>query len=99
MFDVTKINYSSNDLLIFTVNDDLYDVDDFKELFDNIKKDAEANGVKIMLIPTDLVDKIIHIDKYDIHCDSATSTSLLLNKPYNPIDYPQAYYNGTENNL
>ena len=46
MFDVTKINYSFNDLLIFTINDDLYDTDEFKDLFDNIKKGAEASGVK-----------------------------------------------------
>ena len=86
MFDVTKISYTPGDILIFAVDIDTYDSEDLQTIRSNIIK--EAPDVKVVFIPDDLVEEIIHIKK-----DSPLYVSGLTTTTTNVYDhnYPQPY--------
>lgn len=86
MFDVTKISYTPGDILIFAVDIDTYDSEDLQTIRSNIIK--EAPEVKVVFVPDDLVEEIIHIKK-----DSPLYVSGLTTTTTNVYDhnYPQPY--------
>lgn len=86
MYDVTKISYTPGDILIFAVDIDTYDSEDLQTIRSNIIK--EAPDVKVVFIPDDLVEEIIHIKK-----DSPLYVSGLTTTTTNVYDhnYPQPY--------
>ena len=86
MFDVTKFSYTPGDILIFAVDIDTYDSEDLQTIRSNIIK--EAPDVKVVFIPDDLVEEIIHIKK-----DSPLYVSGLTTTTTNVYDhnYPQPY--------
>ena len=86
MYDVTKISYTPGDILIFAVDIDTYDSEDLQTIRSNIIK--EAPEVKVVFVPDDLVEEIIHIKK-----DSPLYVSGLTTTTTNVYDhnYPQPY--------
>ena len=86
MFDVTKISYTPGDILIFAVDMDCYDVEECQHIYDAILK--QAPDVKVVFIPDDLVEDIIHIQKNSpLYYDLATTT---ISTGY-PSNIPQPY--------
>lgn len=61
MYDVTRISYTPGDVLILAVDMDMYDAEDCEKMFDDIRK--QAGDVKIVFVPDDLVEEIIHVQK------------------------------------
>lgn len=86
MYDVTKISYTPGDILIFAVDMDMYDCEECNAIYDAIHK--EAPDVKVVFVPDDLVEEIIHIKK-----DSPLYVGGLTTTTTNVYDhnYPQPY--------
>lgn len=73
MYDVTKITYTPGDILIFAVDMDCYDVEECQHVYDAIQK--QAPDVKVVFIPDDMVEEIIHVQKNSpLYYDLATTT-------------------------
>ena len=83
MFDVTKISYAPEDILIFAVNVDTYNVEECENIFKSLKK--QAPDVEIIFIPDDFIDKILVLNKQLLAYDTNTLTIT------NPSAYPNAY--------
>ena len=72
MFDVTKISYAPEDILIFGVNVDTYNVEECENIFKSLKK--QAPDVEIIFIPDDFIDKILVLNKQFLAYDTNTLT-------------------------
>ena len=86
MYDVTKISYTPGDILIFAVDMDCYDVEECQHIYDAIMK--QAPDVKVVFIPDDLIEDIIHVQKNSpLYYDLSTTT---IGTGY-PSNIPQPY--------
>ena len=72
MFDITKISYAPGDILIFAVDIDTYNVEECKNIFESLKK--QAPDVEIIFIPDDFIDKILVLNKQFLAYDTNTLT-------------------------
>ena len=86
MYDVTKISYTPGDILIFAVDMDTYDVEECRSIYDAILK--QAPDVKVVFVPDDLIEEIVHVQKnsplyYDLTTISTTTGY--------PSNIPQPY--------
>jgi hypothetical protein len=85
MFDVTKIPYTPGDIFIFAVDMDTYDSEDLQTIRSNIIK--EAPEVKVVFVPDDLIEEVIHIKKenilpYSTLTTTGGPTNVYPNQPY-----------------
>ena len=84
MYDVTKISYTPGDILVFAVDMDMYDAEELRGIFESITK--QAPDVKVVFVPDDLIEDIIHIQKNSpLYYDLATTAIGTTNT------YPQPY--------
>lgn len=84
MYDITKISYTPGDILIFAVDMDMYDAEELRGIFESITK--QAPDVKVVFVPDDLIEDIVHIQKNSpLYYDLATTTIGTVN------GYPQPY--------
>lgn len=61
MFDVTKISCAPRDVLIFSVDMDLYDIEECRGIYEAILQ--QAPDMKIIFVPDDLVKEIIQVNR------------------------------------
>ena len=86
MYDVTKISYTPGDILIFAVDMDTYDMEECRNIYDSILK--QAPDMKVIFVPDDFIEEIVVVNKTaPLYYDLAT-TSISTGYPNN---IPQPY--------
>lgn len=69
---IETIHCKEGDCLIFAVDTDIYDLEDLNDTVKDLQR--KIPGVKIAVIPSDLVDNIIYINNNTIPLTTVIST-------------------------